>query len=131
MTKHRFKFEKLIRNKIPNIIRAKNIDVFSYIMEQTEYIQELKQKLLEEAEEVIAAISKDDITEEIADVFEVAYALADVYGIKYDQIERIRLAKKESRGGFDDKIYTTYIEMNKNNKESEYYLARPEKYPEI
>ena len=71
------------------------------------------------------------IAEEIADVFEVAYALADAYGINYDQIEQARLHKKELRGGFDGKVYSTYIEMDMHNKESAYYLARPEKYPEM
>ena len=131
MKKYRFIFNKLIRDKLPDIMRKRNIDVFDYVMEQEEYIQELKRKLLEEAQEVIDAKSESDIAEEIADVFEVAYALADAYGINYDQIEQARLHKKELRGGFDGKVYSTYIEMDMHNKESAYYLARPEKYPEM
>ena len=131
MTKHRFKFDKLVRDKIPNIIRQKDISVFEYVMEQEEYIQELKQKLLEEAEEVISASSKTDITEELADVLEVIYALANAYDIIPDEIERARLKKKDTNGGFKDKIYMTSIEMNADNKDIEYYRVQSDKYQEI
>lgn len=129
--KYRFTFEKLVRDKIPEIISAKNIDVFSYIMEQEEYIQSLKQKLLEEAEEVIAATSTQLLQKELADVLEVIYTLADAHKINITEIERIRLHKKESRGGFGNKRYITYIEMDQNNKDKEYYLKHPGKYHQI
>ena len=129
--KYRFSFAKLIRDKLPDIMRAKNINVLDYVMEQAEYVQELKQKLLEEAEEVVAAHSETDITEELADVFEVAYALANAYGVSPERIEHARLHKKEVRGGFEGRVYTTYVEMDADNEEKEYYLARPKKYPEM
>ena len=129
--KYRFSFAKLIRDKLPDIMRAKNINVLDYVMEQEEYVQELKQKLLEEAEEVVAATSESDITEELADIFEVAYALANAYGVSQEEIEKVRLQKRELRGGFKGRIYTTYVEMDEDNEEKEYYLERPEKYPEM
>ena len=38
MKKYRFIFNKLIRDKLPDIMRKRNIDVFDYVMEQEEYI---------------------------------------------------------------------------------------------
>jgi predicted house-cleaning noncanonical NTP pyrophosphatase (MazG superfamily) len=127
----RFGFNKLVRDKIPDLMRKKNINVFEYAMEKEGYIQELKRKLLEEAEEVISASSKADITEELADVLEVIFALANVYDITHDQIEHARCVKKESRGGFEEQIYVTHVEMSDDNRDVEYYRAQSDKYPEI
>lgn len=52
-----FKVEKLIRDKIPSILRAKGIVVHERAMEQEEFIHKLKDKLLEEGEEVKQAQS--------------------------------------------------------------------------
>ena len=95
MTKLRFKFEKLIRDKIPDIMCQKNVNSFDYIMDQEEYIKELKLKLKEEAEEVIAANSKVDLIEELADILEVVYSLANAMDITLDQIEEARILKNE------------------------------------
>ena len=50
---HRFKVDKLIRDKLPQIMRASGIQVFERVMEKDEYLKRLKDKLLEEAKEVI------------------------------------------------------------------------------
>jgi len=131
MTKLRFKFEKLIRDKIPDIMRQKNVNSFDYIMDQEEYIKELKLKLKEEAEEVIAANSKVDLIEELADILEVVYSLANAMDITLDQIEEARILKNEKNGGFASKIYSKYIEIDSDHKDVEYYTARPDKYPAI
>ena len=126
-----FRFNKLVRDKIPDIIGKKSINLFDRILEPQEYIKELKVKLLEEAQEVASATSAADIIQELADVIEVVHALASAYGIKYDQIENQRIEKKEANGGFEKRIYGSYVEMDANNKNIEYYIKRSEKYPEI
>lgn len=129
--KRQFKFDKLVRDKVPDRMDKKNIHISYYAMNHEEYIVELKRKLLEEAEEVVDANSKADLIEELADVLEVVYALSAACDISLAQIEDMRNVKKENRGGFDKKIYSKYIEIDSDHKDIEYYLSSPNKYQEI
>ena len=129
--KRQFKFDKLVRDKVPDRMHQKNIHISYYAMDHEEYIGELKRKLLEEAEEVIDANSKVDLIEELADVLEIVYALSEACDISFAQIEDMRNVKKEKRGGFEKKIYSKYIEIDSDHKDIEYYLLSPNKYPEI
>lgn len=54
--------------------------------------------------EVIQAKDKKSKSEELADVLEVIYSIADVFEIKIEEIEKIRINKKKERGGFNSKI---------------------------
>jgi predicted house-cleaning noncanonical NTP pyrophosphatase (MazG superfamily) len=102
---HRFKVDKLIRDKIPDIIRASaGIDLSTRIMEQDEYLQRLKDKLLEEAKEVIASGSEKEMREELADVLEVMLSLAKAYGMEFADIQQAAEQKRADKGGFDNKI---------------------------
>ncbi|HMG65438.1 MAG TPA: nucleoside triphosphate pyrophosphohydrolase [Streptosporangiaceae bacterium] len=92
---------KLVRDKIPQIIRSKGLEPVVYTASAEEYAVRLRAKLREEVEEFIA--SGDDV-EELADVLEVLYALAGQAGIDPQQLETLRAAKAEERGGFDNRI---------------------------
>jgi predicted house-cleaning noncanonical NTP pyrophosphatase (MazG superfamily)/chloramphenicol 3-O-phosphotransferase len=101
----RFKVDKLIRDKIPDIIRASaGIDLSTRIMEQDEYLQRLKDKLLEESKEVIASGSEKEMREELADVLEVMLSLAKAYGMEFADIQQAAEQKRADKGGFDNKI---------------------------
>ena len=129
MTFRRFKVGKLIRDHIPEIMRSKGILVHDRIMEHDEYIAELKTKLLEEAEEVKQALNIEELTEELADVLEVIQAFIKASGIPSEQIEKIRLEKRNSKGGFERKVYGSHIEMEESHPEFAYFLNKAEKYP--
>lgn len=127
-----FKLDKLVRDLIPAIMRARGISVNARtINAKDEYIHHLKAKLLEEAKEVVDAETLDEIAEELADVLEVIYTLSKVYHLSIEAIEAKRLAKKEERGGFDQRIYCAYIEIQPDNKWIDYFLKRPAHYPMI
>jgi len=94
------KYNKLVRDKIPEIIK-KNGDVpITHIATEDEYQEKLLAKLQEEVDEFY----KDSNAEELADILEVIYALGDLYGIDKEELEQLRKAKAEKRGGFKDKI---------------------------
>jgi len=92
---------KLVRDKIPQIIRSKGLEPVIYTASTEEYATRLRDKLREEVEEFIAS---DDDPEELADILEVLYALAGQAGTDQQQLEKLRAAKAEERGGFDDRI---------------------------
>ena len=74
-------------------------------MEDEEYKLELNKKLIEEAGEVINSSNKEELIEELADLNEVINAILNINNITYNEVEKVRLLKKQKRGGFDKKIF--------------------------
>lgn len=93
---------KLVRDKILEII-TKNGDVADsrVLHDDQEFLIELCTKLVEEAKEVQAEPSVD----ELADTLEVLYAIGEQLGYSPKAIEEARLKKVQARGGFDERIY--------------------------
>jgi predicted house-cleaning noncanonical NTP pyrophosphatase (MazG superfamily) len=92
---------KLVRDKIPQIIRSKGQEPVIHTADTEEYRVRLRDKLREEVEEYLAS---DNDREELADILEVLYALARQAGTDQRQLEKLRAAKAEERGGFADRI---------------------------
>jgi predicted house-cleaning noncanonical NTP pyrophosphatase (MazG superfamily) len=92
---------KLVRDKIPQIIRSKGQEPVIYIADSDEYCIRLRDKLQEEVQEYLVS---DNDREELADILEVLYALARQAGTDQEQLEKLRAAKAEKRGGFADRI---------------------------
>ncbi|MFD9270766.1 hypothetical protein ACFWB1_23880 [Streptomyces goshikiensis] len=97
---------KLVRDRIPQIIRADGAEPEVYVADPAEYRQRLRAKLTEEVAEYMEA-DETDAPEELADVLEVAFALAVDLGVDPAQLEKIRAAKAEQRGGFAERIVWT------------------------
>ncbi|MFI6004931.1 nucleoside triphosphate pyrophosphohydrolase [Streptomyces sp. NPDC051366] len=97
---------KLVRDRIPQIIRADGAEPVVYVADPVEYRERLREKLREEVAEYMEA---DETTapEELADVLEVAFALAADYGVGPEQLEKIRASKAQERGGFAERIVWT------------------------
>lgn len=94
------RYNKLVRDKIPEIIKSKAATPITHVASDEEYRQKLKEKLQEEVDEFL----EDDNEEELADILEVIYAFCDLYGFDKDQLEQLRRNKAEKRGGFREKI---------------------------
>lgn len=94
------KYNKLVRDKIPEYIRKKGGTPITHIADQKEYWEKLKEKLLEEIEE----FQKDENIEEFADILEVLEAIADYKKFDQEEVERIKAKKGEERGKFKDRI---------------------------
>lgn len=91
-------YNKLVRDKIPEILNEKGISYEKRIAAPEEYKAELIKKLAEETQE----FSEAGDPEELADVVEVIEALKRLP--EYSEVEVIRQKKREERGGFDKKI---------------------------
>lgn len=129
MSRLRFRVGKLIRDGLPAMMRAQGLDVFEHRLADGPYRQELRRKLLEEAQEAAAAPA-EDLAEELADVLEVVYALSAAEGLDMAQIEAKRIAKRTERGGFEGRTYNAAVEGSADLPAVAYYLARPETYPQ-
>lgn len=93
-------YNKLVRDRIPEIIEGDNKQCQIEILEDGRYRAMLDEKLDEECAEYQE--SKD--IEELADMLEVMYAIAKTRGYSSEDLERIRREKAEKRGGFEKKI---------------------------
>lgn len=98
------KYNKLVRDKIPEIIESNNEKAITRVLSDEEYRLELEKKLYEEYEEVINS-NGDERIEELADMLEVMIALANNEEKDFEDIEKVRVLKKEKRGGFSKRIY--------------------------
>jgi predicted house-cleaning noncanonical NTP pyrophosphatase (MazG superfamily) len=94
-------FNKLVRDKIPQIIENNGEFAETRILTDEEYINELNIKLKEEVNEYL----EDNNVEEIADIVEVLLAILKYKSISYEEFESIRNIKVEKRGAFDKRIF--------------------------
>ena len=94
------KYNKLIRDYIPAILNTKQLKVTSYICDEKEYEQRLRDKLQEEVNEFL----QDDTVEELTDILEVVYTLARTKGITKNELELLRHEKALEHGGFKKRI---------------------------
>ena len=105
-------YNKLVRDKIPEIIKSKGENPITRILNDEEYKLELEKKLLEEYNEVLESSGPNRI-EELGDMLEVISSLAKLEGESLDKVIEVSYQKSKKRGGFDKKIYL--IGVDKNN----------------
>lgn len=131
MARLRFKVEKLIRDKLPAIMRGQGLAVFDHRLDDAAFDASLRTKLLEEAAEAQAAADRDELAGELADLSEVILALGALHGLSAADIEAKRLAKRDERGGFDARVFNAAVEAEEGLPAADYYLARPLQYPRV
>ena len=93
-------YEKLVRDLIPDLIAAQGEKPNIRILDDAEYRECLSRKIDEEVQE----FHKENNLEELADILEVVYALAEINGGR-EELERIYVKKHEARGGFSKRIF--------------------------
>lgn len=103
MTKN---YNKLVRDKIPEIIRQNGKVCDIEILDDNSYIEKLDEKLSEE----LAEYYQDKNLEELADLLEVLYAVTIARGYSLSELEQLRASKAAKRGGFNDKILLKSVE---------------------
>ncbi|MBQ8219079.1 MAG: nucleoside triphosphate pyrophosphohydrolase [Bacilli bacterium] len=103
-------YRKLVRDKIPEIIKSNGENPITKILDNDEYKIELEKKLLEECHEVINAKTKEDRLEELADLLEVMLSLSKTQNNNLEDIIDVCKTKRLKRGGFDKKIYLIDVE---------------------
>ena len=96
---------KLVRDKIPEIIEATGKSCVTHILSEKEYIAALETKLNEEVAEYL----EDKSLEEMADVLEVLQAICIARGYSLEKLESVRAKKANERGGFKEKIFLEYV----------------------
>lgn len=126
-----FRLNKLVRDRIPEIMHSNRVAVEVCTLTHKEHVQALKTKLLEEAQEVVEAQSRQELIEELADVKEVIEALALKLSIKTQEIDEAKRVKTFKKGGFDRGLFIKSVAASKASEISQRLLKNPNKYPQI
>ena len=106
----RYTYNKLVRDKIPEDIDSNKGRKSKYrILNDTEYLEELNKKVLEEANEFI----ENDSIEELGDLMEVINAIMKVKGYKMEEGYKAKEVKADKKGKFDNKIFLEYVDEEK------------------
>jgi predicted house-cleaning noncanonical NTP pyrophosphatase (MazG superfamily)/8-oxo-dGTP pyrophosphatase MutT (NUDIX family) len=116
------KYNKLVRDKIPEIIKKDNKNPVFHTANETEYKIKLYEKLSEETEELKKSHSK----EELADVLEVIDSIIKLEKFSKEEITKLKQNKLKQRGSFKKRIildevnnftdHAAIIIKNKDNK---------------
>jgi len=93
-------YDKAVRDVIPDIIRAEGKECIVKQVSDGEFLGYMESKLFEELHEYTESKS----AEELADLLEVIYRVAELKGIEMDELEIIRKKKREQRGGFKENL---------------------------
>lgn len=99
-------YNKLVRDKIPEIIAANGEKAITRLLNDKEYLKELIKKLKEEAKEFEAEPS----VEELADIKELVIAIREALGIHSGELEEVRRKKAVTNGRFKKKIFLESVE---------------------
>lgn len=93
-------YNKLVRDKIPEVIRATGKECEVSVVSGKEKTKLLENKLMEEVNEFLEAKN----LEELADVMEVLFGLAEDLGFGEEDLVKARGEKRKERGGFKEGI---------------------------
>lgn len=101
-----YTYNKLIRDKNVKIMEDKGCKVTYEILDDKRYGEELDKKLKEEVEEYLADYS----VEEMADIMEVIYAILEYRGTSMEEVEQVRIKKRNRKGALKNKIFLKDVE---------------------
>ena len=123
----RIKYNKLVRDKIPNILIKKGKAFKCHTVTGTELQTALSCKVLEEAKEVNEATQnfvikgeninisnppnarKNQLVGELADLMEATFTLMKALNISADTVKKEMDYKANTRGKFNDGIYLEWV----------------------
>lgn len=103
-------YNKLVRDRIPEIIAGKGKAFETAVYDDLAYRQSLKQKVIEEANEVAEAESDAELMKEVGDLYEVLDALLFAHGIVKEDVLSIQQEKRIERGGFERRLELLWVE---------------------
>ena len=98
-------YNKLIRDRIPEIIKKDGWIPKTRLLNNREFLKELKKKILEEARELNKGQKEKDLINELVDIQEIIDAILIEKKIKFKEFRKIQSQKRKKRGGFEKKLF--------------------------
>lgn len=103
-------YNKLVRDKIPEIIKGNNKKYNIIKLDDNNYVQKLRNKFQEEVSEYLESTSDKNALEELADILEIIHSLSLIHNSNFEKVEFIRQKKLKERGGFTKKNFLVDVE---------------------
>ena len=126
----KFILDKLIRDKLRAEYERLNQKAVYRTLSKSELAEALKQKLIEEAKEIDVS-DRQSIVEEVADAYQVLEDMLTVNSISFEEVQKVKLAKFEKKGGFTDATYIETLELADDDEWNDYYRKHPDLFKEI
>ena len=100
---------KLVRDKVPSLVTKDGGSYTMKLMQGTDHLQALKDKLKEETDEFIAAEKSEIELDELVDIVELVHSYLKLHNITPEEFEALRIKKRKEKGSFERGIYLTEI----------------------
>lgn len=127
----KFYQNKLWRDKAVDWLLEQGSILHWRVLNDNEMNHELKRKLIEEAHEVHAAKTKEELCLELADILEVVETIAHHHDLNMNEIRHLQHEKRLKRGGFMGRKFVSLAEHPAGSEAERYCLENPQKYPEL
>ncbi len=98
------KYDKLVRDNIPEIIIANGGQPFCRQVDNEEYWEYLLKKDAEELEEVRTAPTREEILKELGDKLELVRTMAEFNGFSFEDVIKETDRKKGKNGGYQKRL---------------------------
>ncbi len=103
-------YNKLIRDKIPEIIKKNGAIPKVSVLDEEKFKVALKEKLVEEASELLEAKTNEEVLNELSDVLQLLESIAQNNNTTIAEVEKQKEKKKIERGGFEKKLFLEYVD---------------------
>jgi len=101
-------YNKLCRDKIPQIIKDKGFDCHVRVVDHDEYKREIVRKVLEEASGVSNHSDHEQLVAELADLMITMDAVKKEFGVSNEELEQAVKASYAEKGGYDEMLYLSW-----------------------
>lgn len=101
-------YNKLCRDKIPQIIKDKGFDCHVRVVDHDEYKREIVRKIFEEASGVSNHADHEDLVAEIADLLITLDAVKKEFGVTEEEVSRAIDQSLADKGAYDERLYLSW-----------------------
>lgn len=101
-------YNKLCRDKIPQIIKDKGFDCHVRVVDHDEYKREIVRKVFEEASGVSNHVDHEDLVAEIADLLITLDSVKKEFGVTDQEVEGAIQKSLEEKGAYDERLYLSW-----------------------
>jgi len=117
----KFQFNKLVRDKVPDELERQDVKLHYSILNSSNRIPALKNKLVEEVEELISSQSKVEILSELCDIYDILEVLHRLFGFVFDDDNSDALSITLRNAAFEELLKTVQDDLSLENY-NEYFL---------
>ena len=104
-------YNKVVRDDMPRRFVRDGYVADIHELTPEEFKVEIVRKIVEEAQEVAAALTRSEIISEMGDVLGVLQAICDAHDIGWHEVVDAAIEKENRRGGFSKRLFL--VELSK------------------